>query len=121
MNYELKFYYGSATNDVLFLGSYQLADEYTFNHYKQLIGFNIPFSIWFEHNDNILPYHRNVIVDNTALIADGITDNGLTTAFFIVAQDFSKLKFLTKEQFNDQNKINELINQLSRENLSRFF
>ena len=120
MNYELKFYYGQSPSDVQYLGSYKLHDLATFDHYRKLILHRMPFSVWFEHFD-IESWHKNAIVDHTALTAEGTTDNGSTTAYFIVINDPSKLKFLTHEEFQDQNKINELINQLSKENITRYF
>lgn len=120
MNYELKFYFGPNTNEVQFLGSYKLADLHTFNHYKNLINSNVPFGIWFEHYDSE-KFHRNFLVDNTALRAEGLIDNDETTVFFIVTSDPTKIKFLTKAEYNDQNKINELINQISKESIARFF
>ncbi len=121
MNYELKFYFGNVNdNEVTFLGSYKLADEATFNHYKNLINSGIPFSIWFEHYDNEY-CHRNFLVNHLTAKADGLTDDDKTTAYFFINSDIESLKFLTREQFKNEYKINELINQLSRENISRYF
>jgi hypothetical protein len=119
MNYELKFYYGNSNNDVQFLGAYALADDYTYNHYLQLTSFKIEFSVWFNHYDNVF-IHRNVIVDRNTICVEGTTDNGDTKAIYIISNDLSKIKFLTEEQFRNQNKINELINQIAKEDIRRF-
>jgi hypothetical protein len=120
MDYELRFYYGKNTNEVVFLGKYALADKYTYDHYLNLINNHIIFSVWFNHfaGEHI---HRNVIVDGKSLCSEGETDNGKTQVIFIVTMDVNNIKLLTDAEFKNQNKINELINQIAKEDLSRFF
>ena len=79
MNYELKFYYGPNTEDTIFLGSYVLADETTYNHYLNLINARIPFNIWFELMGSEY-MHRNVLVNHRTVTVPTITDDGKTKA-----------------------------------------
>jgi len=120
MEYEIKFYYGENTNEVIFLGKYPLADKYTFDHYLDLINNHIVFSVWFNHFEGE-HIHRNIIVDGKALCSEGDTDNGRTKAIFIITMDVNNIKLLTDAEFKNQIKINELINQIAKEDLSRFF
>lgn len=120
MEYELKFYYGKSTNEVVFLGKYPLADKNTYAHYLALITNRIIFSVWFNSFEGEL-IHRNVLIDGKTLCSEGETDNGKTKAIFIITMDAKNIKLLTDEEFKNQNKINELINQIAKEDLSRFF
>ncbi|MFN6378233.1 MAG: hypothetical protein ACK4WD_03095 [Flavobacteriales bacterium] len=120
MNYELKFYYGENTNEVVFLGQYPLADKYTYDHYLSLINHKIPFSVWFNHYEGLF-IHRNVVVDANTMCNEGEIDNGNTKVIFILSMDANNIQLLTDEEYRNQNKINELINQISKEDVSRFF
>lgn len=120
MEYELKFYYGENTNEVVFLGRYPLADQHTYNHYLNLINNKVAFSVWFNHYDGNF-VHRNVIVDAETLCSEGEIDNGKTRVIFILTMNADNIQLLTEEEYRNQNKINALINQISKEDVSRFF
>jgi len=120
MEYELKFYYGENTNEVVYLGRYPLADQYTYDHYLNLINHKVVFSVWFNHYEGNL-IHRNVIVDANTLCSEGEIDNGNTKVIFILTMNVNNIQLLTDEEYRNQNKINELINQISKEDVSRFF
>lgn len=120
MDYELIFYYGEKVSEVIFLGKNHLADKYTYDHYLSLINNHIVFSVWFNNFAEDELIHGNVIVDGKSLCFEGETDSGKTTTLFIITMETNKIQLLTEEEFSNQAKINKLINQISKEDLSRF-
>ena len=120
MEYELKFYYGKSTNEVVFLGNYPLADIKTYEHYLDLLKNQIIFSVWVNNFEGELIY-RNVLVDKKTLYYESDTDYENTKSIFIITLDANNIKQFTNEEFNNQNKINEFVEKIAKEDLSRFF
>ena len=82
----------------------------------------IRFNIWFDFLEGEF-IHRNFEINEKTDFREGkiVADNENTKAIFIITNDINDLLFLTDSEFKKQDRISELINQLSKEDLTKYF
>lgn len=122
MEYSLKFYFGTSTNDSKPIGYLGLGDRDTLIHYWNLFESGIKVSIWFNTFDRT-KIHGNAIVDNSAIYNYGeVATDGLVKEqnIYIIITDINLLRFLTADEYANTVLVNSFIEALDIENINRF-
>lgn len=114
---------GANFDEMIYLGNVGLVDKYTYDHYLSLLNGKIPFAISFEVFDFIkgeFNYHNfNVDYKNT-FFAEAPNGSG-DSIIILYTNERQNHSFLSQEEYNDTQKLNDLLKDLSKRDLSQYF
>ena len=127
MDYTIKCFYdpsgGRNYENLMYVGGYRLADETTYNHYLNLLTNRTPFNIGFESFDmteRAFVHHLINVIPGQMVWGDG-ENTANEKIILIVTPIRANISSISAEEYHDEAKINEMLERIGRQNLTRFF
>lgn len=127
MEYSIKCYFdpsnGKNYDKLVYLGRSILADEYTYTHYLSLLNGRVPFIVAFDSIDfgtMQVTYHQFTVSHGRIVFADAEFSN-TERALILITPNRVDHSYLSKEDYNDEKKMTELLEKLARQDLRKYF